>query len=251
MTVFVSVTVSSLFLILLVSAGIPLHIFSNGDIDSPVAIVFDVNGDLLVSSYRGNNVIRLDPSTGFQLYSYPPVGSFVYGLAVDSYGNIYTSVYAHNAIVKTASNGTRLGLFTFGVSNPLGLTVSKDDELYFINFELTGGTAGMQQFYTVAKMTNSGLPLMRYEPFGPTSYVAVDDVGNIYTTTTNSVKKLNRQGKIVMTMTPPHDISGEALGIALDKFDNVFVCYDMNKNVVQFYPNGTIAYLYNISVVSL
>ncbi len=156
-------------------------------------------------------------------------GSFPYGIAVDSAGNIYTANIGSNNVSKITPGGASTILGTTGTS-PIGIAVDSAGNIYTTN---DGSN-------NVSKITPAGTSTI-LGTTGTNPYaITVDSAGNIYTANTgsNNVSKITPGGAstiLAATGTLP-------VGITVDSAGNIYTANNGSSNVSKITPtvtNGT------------
>jgi sugar lactone lactonase YvrE len=209
-------------------------------IDSPVAGVFDKNGNLYVADANNNRVLFYPAGSTTATRVYGQGGSFTtngankgginaksinypWGVALDGSGNLYVSDCNNNRVLGYPAGSTTAvrvygqgGSFTTNTANkggisanslycPIGVAVDKKGNVYISDYE------------------NSRV---LYYPSASTTATRVYGQGGSFTTNTE-----NKGG-----------ISADSLDypglITLDKNSNLYVA-DYNNNRVLYYPSGS------------
>lgn len=96
--------------------------------NSPAGIVVDSQGNMYVSSYSDNAIIKVDKNKTKTNLVKDYLLEGPVGLAIDKYDNIYIANYDANNILKITKNGL-VSIFMDKVSKPYFLYI-KDDVLY-------------------------------------------------------------------------------------------------------------------------
>jgi sugar lactone lactonase YvrE len=244
------------------------------DFDSPLALAFDLSGNLLLTTI--NHVYRVDKSSG-ALTSVLTDIALAYGMLVDGDGNIIlthddATVEKHVAGKTEASviagGGSYVGdglLATAAVlRSPEGLAVDADGTLYIADASdalvrrvdpVTGiistyaGNGGFYDYESLGKQADR-------VAIGAPVDIALDKDGNLYIAdaTNGRVKKVDKQTKIITFIAGATDPSpfNQIRGISLDGAGNLYIAdgglnrvYKVDlatKAMTVFAGNGTEGY---------
>ena len=89
-------------------SGTDLGTFASTDLNRPVGLAFDKNGNLYAADYNTNTIEKFGP-TGTDLGAFATTGlDQPVGLAFDSNGNLYAANDKNSTVEKFSSTGTTL-----------------------------------------------------------------------------------------------------------------------------------------------
>ena len=150
-----------------------------------------------------------------------------WGIAIDSFNNIYTANVRASNVTKITPQGV---VSTFGSTgtNPHGIAIDSNNNIYTVN----------QNSNDVTKITPQGV----VSTFGATGAntnpidIAIDSFSNIYTANTisNTVTKITPNGVSSVfgtTGSTPH-------GIAIDRNNNIYIANRDSNNVTKITQQG-------------
>ncbi len=238
---------------------------------SPNAVALASNGDLYVGD--SDKVRRVTPAGAVSLFATIPRGS-IYGLAVDSAGNIYASSYSNEifkispaspALVPVFAGNTGFGFqnnsngtsATF--NNPRGMAIDRAGNLYVADRDNhairkitpSGAVTTVAGIGTAGSSDGPG----NVASFNYPSGVAVDASGNLYVADSNnaSIRKISTGG-IVTTVAGSvvvgtDDGTGATahfdtpLGITIDNDGNIVVADTGNHSIRKVTPLGVVTTL--------
>jgi sugar lactone lactonase YvrE len=105
-------------------------------LNTPSGLAFDASGNLYISDQYGQNIRKVDATTG--IISTFASGSYLAdsspaGLAFDSSGNLWVALDGSGCVLKISSSGTQT-LLSIGLSNPRALTFDSSGNLYVTSF---------------------------------------------------------------------------------------------------------------------
>jgi streptogramin lyase len=161
------------------------------------------------------------------------------GVAVGKSGKVYVTDFTNGKISIIPDTGSEPTDFITGLSNPIGIAIDVNENIWIT--EITthkikkfSGTDTSNTFSKDAVCPGTGPVYLQY--------IALDFTGNFayYTcqATNGAVKKISNNGNTIATVA---SLSG-AIGIAVDKWNNVFVSLQDNKHVImKISPNGDIS----------
>lgn len=168
----------------------------------PRGAAIDTAGNLYVPDKTNSRVRKYSP-TGTLLLNIP-VGSSVFGVALDSAGNIY--VVTGSGVKKYNPTGGQVA--TFPVPYGLQIAVDASGDIY-----VTDPVSSKAYRYSSAGTLELTITL----PAAPQGVVA-DSSGNIYVTTAaNTIRKYDSAGTFLVAFGVGN------LGIAIDSSDNLYV----------------------------
>lgn len=199
-------------------SGADLGVFADTGLANPFGMVFDTAGNLYVSNYdygrgaAGGWIEKFSP-TGADL------GAIVSGiqndfyLAIDASGDLYIDIVPDN-VREYSPTGQDLGVFASGFSESYGLAFDQARDL-FVADPVGGGGAPIHD--ELWKFSPSGENLGVFASFGANgpNGVAIDAIGNIYVSLTNStIEELSPTGVDLGTFatTGTFDPQGLAFG---------------------------------------
>ncbi len=96
--------------------------------DSPAGVVVDSEGNIYVSCYSSNSIVKVDKNKAKTDFVKDYLLEGPVGLAIDKYDNIYVANFEANNVLKITKAGT-VSIFMDKVSKPYFLYI-KDDVLY-------------------------------------------------------------------------------------------------------------------------
>ncbi len=96
--------------------------------DSPAGIVVDSEGNMYVSCYSSNSIVKVDKNKARTDFVKDYLLEGPVGLAIDKFDNIYVANFEANNVLKITKAGT-VSIFMDKVSKPYFLYI-KDDVLY-------------------------------------------------------------------------------------------------------------------------
>lgn len=143
----------------------------------------DGKGVVWSTGLNGNTTVRFDPATG-TASAVNSDGRYMYGMGIDSGGNVWISNWEHNSIQKFDSNGNFLTTYGAGTcSGCRGVAVTPDDDIW---------VAGSHS-NTVTRYNNDGSVQATIAVGAHPTGVAVDNNGKVWVTNFNgnSVMRIN------------------------------------------------------------
>ena len=256
-------------------AGVPLwtnryQIFTDNAYGTAVAV--DAGSNVVVTGYSGGSGVSTIKysNAGVPLWTnifhYPGDFAYIGSLAVDSNANVFVAGHASGPgggddilIFKCSSSGALLWTNRYnglGNGNDYGNDIALDSNG---NVFLTGGTTvgGQFEFVTI-KYSNSGMPVWtnRYKGFGTSFYggageIVVDYAGNVIVTGTSvgsgthfdfATIKYSNTGVPLWTNRFNRNSEDAAIGLAVDRGNNVFVHGYSSDAITLRYDNTVVAY---------
>lgn len=147
-----------------------------------------------------------------------------------------TDNISSDVAVLNHSNWSSLGTITNGISTPYGDWVDRNGNLYVVN-------RPTQSSSDITEYNPSGNLLFTYSTGMIESVsVATDRVGNVYEADQTGTVTEFAQGSNVVTATCSLAPGQEALGVAVDAHNNVFVTFDNGASIpkggIMVYPHG-------------
>jgi sugar lactone lactonase YvrE len=194
-------------------------------------LAFDNAGDLYVTDYGDNSIVRFAPNgtrTVFASGLNNPAG-----LAVDAAGNLYVASYSDaggGAIERFTPNGTGT-VFASGLNGPINLVFDKSGNLYVANY-YSG---------TIERITPGGVSTVFASGLNGPVGLAFDESGNLYVGTDSDssnqiITRYTPEGSgSVFTSTAPY----YPTGLAFDSSGNLYAGHDGDGLVSQICPNGS------------
>ena len=161
-------------------------------------------------------------------------GASVYGIAVDTSGNVYTGGAVSSSVTTRKYNSS--GTLQWSANHAAlvrGIAVDSSGNVY---------TCGVSDGSNTVRKYNSSGSLQWSANTGSNDYgIALDSDGNCYVCGYEYVKKFNSSGTEITTGGFPITVTYMTLrGIALDKSGNIFVCgpeYN-SKTLIKFNSSG-------------
>jgi len=220
-----------------------------------------------VSNMYSNTVSQLNSPSGTAVGAYS-VGSYPYGLAVDSANNVWIANYGSSSVTKLNSSGETIGTYNIsGSGMPTGIAIDASgnvwvtDQMYNKIFKLnsSGETIGIYNVNTaygiaidpsnniwianagsnqVTKLNSTGTVIGTYSVGSYPMHLAIDTSGNVWVSNKDSatVSKLNSSGALIGT----YNVDANPYGIVIDASGNVWVVCRHTSNVFKFDPSGSI-----------
>jgi DNA-binding beta-propeller fold protein YncE len=195
-----------------------LRQWGSPQLQSPLGIALDRQGDLYVTQQDSSVITKFSPAGRvLKQWGRPRLDlvtfAFPHAVAVDSAGNLFVSDWGNNRVVKIDPAGrpvaqwamTGLGPGSFW--HPLGITVDAYDHVYVVDeggyrveeFSSTGRFFGAWHTLSLPWLAISPESLEYNSSFGYQAGVAVDRAGNMYVTNGRdaTLRKLSPAGKLV------------------------------------------------------
>jgi sugar lactone lactonase YvrE len=162
------------------------------------------------------------------------------GVAFDPAGNVYVSNGPSNSISKFDPTGNFLSTIGSSVmlSDPAGLAVDSQGNLYAANFGVSAGVSNNVAKFDPAGTFVGAISNNVNRPFG----VLVDAADNLYVGNwfTNNISKFDSSGTFQTALGDSNNINGP-MGLGKDSGDNLFVANlnaPLGSNVTKFDPAG-------------
>jgi tripartite motif-containing protein 71 len=223
----------------------------NSQFTAPAGVAFDPAGNVYVSD-AGNSRIQKFDSTGAYVSQWG--NSSIYGpyygsIAVDSAGNVYAPDINNHYIQVLDSSLVHLKNIGGGTLNsPTSVALDASGNIYVADVGLGKVVVFDPNGYTTHVPATIGTSGTADGQLGFPVGVAVDSAGNVYVTDfpvfqprTNMVQKFDSQGNFVMGWGTAGTGDGQFTipwGIAVDKYDNVYICDFVSRRVQKFDSNG-------------
>lgn len=212
------------------------------DLNTPVKVALDLQGNLWITEHHGDRVAELSP-TGTLLRRFGGTGrepgrfDHPNGIAFDAAGNLYVADHHNDRVQKLSQQEQPLG--EWSVRKPLDVAVDPAGNVY------------ASRDGDVVKLSPSGAVLAHYGGFSDPRGIALDANGNLYVGETDGGKilKLSPSGQILRTYgagvgAAPGQIKVPA-DVAVDPAGNVYVAEGdpedgsgCNCRVQKFSPTG-------------
>ena len=233
------------------TGGAPLAVLSPGtaatvstggvSLNYPYQVAVDGAGNMYVSNYNGNNVVKIAAGGGSA--SVVSTGGLTLneaaGVAVDGAGNLYIADYGNDRIVLVKSTGavsvlTITGLAT-GINQPTGLAFDGAGNLYIADWGnsrvviVTPAGAGHV-------LATGSYSLNQYGVTG----VAVDPSGNVYIADRygNHVVKVAPSGAASLVTVTGLTLSSPQ-GVATDGNGNLYIADSGHRRIVEVTTSGS------------
>jgi sugar lactone lactonase YvrE len=227
----------------------------NGQFKGPIGITIDAQDNLYIVD-SGNHRVQKFDSEGNFITTWGQQGSMggefehAEGIAVDSQDNVYVTDSRNHNIQKFDSEGKFIKKWgTFGVGqgqfgaerSPVGIAVDSQDNVYVTDY----WNDRIQKFDSEGNFIldfNRGQFLVDNAFYQPQA-IAIDSKDHVYiTNSNNNILKFNKYGSFIETW-GSKDKSITTLqfpeGIAVDKFDNIYVNDFHHDRIQKFSNNGT------------
>lgn len=146
--------------------------------------LIDGNGILWSASNIPGKLLRADVTAVTPTYSTINIGWYSCGLGIDGDGNIYTTTFTINSVVKLSPAGAYMGtISTYGANGDRGVAITPDDHIWVAN-SYGNNVSHLDETGSLIKVITVGT--------GPTG-VAVDAHGKMWVTNTgsNSVSRID------------------------------------------------------------
>ena len=156
--------------------------------------------------------------------------NFGVDLISDNLGNFYSADVISGNIFKISSNGT-VTTFVSGLQNPTGLAIDSLGNIY----------ASLLSGFSIVKITNNGSVSTLVEPGvipGEITDITIDNLGNIYTISENSIYKITSDGTVSLFVPSTSFTGGTMIGICFDGTSD-FYCADSNS-IYKISSNGSV-----------
>lgn len=194
---------------------------------SPRGIAIDGNGNLyvsnseIVSSSLIYYISKITPDGTVSTFA-TGFSTFIYGMTVDSKGNLYTTNYTANTVSKVDTAGN-VSLYATGFNRPFGITVDKNGNLYVVNSNSN----------TVSKVDTSG-NVSIFATVGSPSFhpfaITTDGSDNLYVTYQDGSVKFVTPSGIASTFSA-NGSGGYGYGITTDK-NGIFYVAVNGSNII-------------------
>jgi len=200
----------------------------------PYALTTDSSGNIYIADPTNNQIVKLN-STGTYISTYIGLTN-IYGVAVDSIGNIYAN-YGTNIIARVTS-GSFVNSFYSSEITIGGIALDSLGNIYVSN-----NTSNQ-----ITKINSSGIVVSNFNAFAPTISVSVDFSGNIFALTNSNgvVLKLSSAGTVVNLF----NFSGNPTALTVDSNGYVYaLCSGPPSQLVILSP--TLAVLYRLAIAGI
>ncbi|HEX5457846.1 MAG TPA: hypothetical protein VFX64_05610, partial [Candidatus Nitrosotalea sp.] len=160
------------------------------------------------------------------------------GIAVDISGNIYVADNRNNRVEKFDSSGTYLSSLATS-SIPEGIAFDSSGNIYVVD----RNSSSVEKFSPAGTLLSSfGSAGSAPGQLGNPERIAIDSIGNIYVTDSNVIQKFNSKGIFISQFfandTPQCCLN--AIGIAIDRSNNVYVADVFYNRILKFNSTGSI-----------
>jgi streptogramin lyase len=165
------------------------------------------------------------------------------GIVVDDSGNIYVADNRNHRMEKFDSSGKFILEFGKG-SIPEGIAIDRSGNINVVD----------RNNMTVEKFTPKGMLLSSFGSagsaqgqLGNAERIAIDSSGKIYVTDVNVIQKFNSNGKFMSQFfeNDTQNCCMNAMGIAIDGSDNVYVADMFYNRILKFNSAGSILLSFN------
>jgi tripartite motif-containing protein 71 len=230
-----------------------LALTGNGQLSGPGGVAFDSAGNVYVCDIDNSRIQKFSP-TGSYLGQWGNASVFTPwagSIAVDSAGNVYAPDQTNKCVQVLSSSLVHLKNIGVGTLNsPYSVALDASGNIYvgdygqIFVFDSNGYTTHVPQ--TIGTPVNHN-PAYDGE-LGMIVGISVDSAGNVYAvdfpvfyTRPNFIQKFNAKGAFVKAWGASGSGNGQflySLGIAADKFDNVYIGDVGNRRVQKFDADG-------------
>jgi sugar lactone lactonase YvrE len=226
-------------------------------VDEPFQTTTDGAGNIYVSSYQDNTILRIPAGGGsLSTVTIPPLSdpatiSDPTGLAMDGAGNLFIADHFNNRIVELTAQGTSQVVSVSGLSGgfsfPTTLNFTPNGRL-LVNDYGNGRIVMLSPFNgdgTIGTAAAQVLPLGSYTLGSDNSIgVASDGWSNVYFTDAdnNRILKVDPLGKVTTVSLPNITLSGPE-GVAVDPSQNLYVVDSGNQRIIQQTTSGATSVL--------
>lgn len=174
-------------------------------------------------------------------------GEDVFGMATDSFGNIYVADTSNHRIQKFDANGTFLTKWgSYGSGNgqlksPNGIAIDSSDNIYVTEASVNNR---VQKFDTSGNyLTKWGSGGTGNGQFSYPRGIAIDSSDNVYVADANNgrIQKFSSTGTFLSKFGSSGTGNGQFLypfGLAIDSSDNMYVADNSNHRVQKFDSSG-------------
>jgi sugar lactone lactonase YvrE len=209
-------------------------------LSSPFQAAFDGAGNIYVTNYTGNNVVKIAAGGGSASVVSTGALSLVEacGVVVDGAGNLYIADYGHSRIVLVTSTGVASAISISGLSTainqPAALALDASGNLYIADYgnnrvvKVTPAGAGFVVASGSYTLSASGV-----------TGVAVDPRGNVYIAdrSANHVVKVAPSGVASLVNLTGLSLSNPQ-GVAVDGSGNLYIADSGHRRVVRVTAAG-------------
>jgi len=204
-----------------------------GKMDRPFGVAVDGSGDLYISDYGNNRVLKETPSGN--TYTQSVLTTDVespYGIAVDSHGSVYIADYDRNRVTKESPSGDSYVeslVAASGLKGPQGVAVDSRGTVYIAD---SGNDRVLKESVSGTGYVESTLAGNLGDPRG----VAVDDSGNVYIVGCGGgdiYKETFSRGQYVQTRLGSMLSLYFPRGIAVDRSGSLYIADSGNDRVVK------------------
>jgi sugar lactone lactonase YvrE len=194
-----------------------------GEVDRPYGLAVDGDGDVYISDYGNDRVLKETPSG--HTYTQTVVTTDVqspYGLAVDSHGSVYIADYGRNRVTKESPSGSNYVesvVAGSGLRGPEGVAVDREGNVYIADSD---NDRVLKESVLGIGYVESTLVDDMASPRG----VAVDGSGNVYIVSYedgNVYKETFSNGHYVQTRLATMVSLYYPRGIAVDGSDRLYI----------------------------
>jgi streptogramin lyase len=214
---------------------------SNPSILTTYGVAVDASGNVYMSDYFGNRVVKVDANNNLLwAYNY----TYASAVALDSRGNTYVGGRAHVVKLDATSNSVQ---FVFNTSNPplgslIRMTLDSSDNLY-INDNANRRVVKLDPNNNLLSVYNTSNP-----PLSGPGGVTVDASGNLYIAdlSNHRVVKIDQSNNILMIWSL--NASFGAFGpsdVTLDSSGNLFITDALTSRVLKMDVNNNVLVVYN------
>lgn len=206
-------------------------------LNQPDALVIDSSGNLFVSNWGTNSILKISPTGNATTFA-SSVGR-IRGMTFDNAGNLYAS--SGNTILKFTPSGTKSTYFSTSLSSPWGITMDSSNNLFGVNFsnstlfEITSTGS-----YLSTSLYNNNISYTS-TPSNPTGIIAAKTGGFYITFATPSsgllyMASLNYRDTRDVTISSYASTSIE--GLAYDSSGALFIAGGNSDGIVTKYGSG-------------
>jgi DNA-binding beta-propeller fold protein YncE len=226
---------------------------------STTGIALDAQNNAYVIDAPAERIQKFDSQGNFVLKWGSPgegEGQFDFNgwasLTVDHEGNVYTTEQGNYRVQKFDANGNFLQTFgSFGsddgrFSRPFGITVDPQGYIYVGDM----GRRNIQKFDSQGRFVATWTGPADGERFSGPRHMASDKEGNIYVADTRTVRKLDGEGQLLLTL----DSCGEHSkinppAVAVDDAGNIYFSDEASSYICKFNSEGNFLIQYgNVGV---
>jgi len=202
---------------------------------NPNAIAIDASGNLYTAN--GNSTISKVTSAGIVTQAWATLSTNpIIDIAIDASGNLYT-VNGNNIISKVTSAGVVTQAWATLANNayPWSIAIDGSGNIYTLN----------QGNNTISKVTSAGIVTQAWATLATNtityfSNIAIDALGNLYTTNGNStISKVTSAGAVTQAWATLISGAG-SLGLAIDGSGNVYSANNSNNTISKVSSAGAV-----------